>query len=198
MSDPVRCCRSSGLWRGVGAGILAVVLPLSDVLAGNVPEAAREGPIVEAPAVGALTFPAPKRFAIVQFEPDGHRRLFASGELVFDPQSTARFVVIEEVGIGGIVVRDHQNGPGRRLPAGSPNSTIGGGRLLGTVLLDELRFRYREVGRIIHDTPFVVSITGTQAILEKEVLGQPAPAQGRSHAANGPSGDFGNRRKLNL
>ncbi|HEV8661603.1 MAG TPA: PDZ domain-containing protein, partial [Candidatus Methylomirabilis sp.] len=50
-----------------------------------------------------------------------------------------------------------------------------GWRFAGTVLLQELHYRYKVVDRILHPDPVLVALEGLRAILEVEVLRSPEP-----------------------
>ena len=58
-------------------------------------------------------------------------------------------------------------------PGGPPLPGFPGWRFAGTVLLQELHYRYKAVGRILHPDPVLVALEGARAILEIEVLRSP-------------------------
>jgi hypothetical protein len=119
---------------------------------------------------GEIRFPAPVRYAIIRQEPGEVRTLYARGDIIFHPQDPLRSWTVERVEAGGAVLRQGPRGRPLALPAGSPLPGFPGWVVTGTVLLEELHYRYRVVDRIRHPDPVLIALEGPRAILEVESL----------------------------
>ena len=120
--------------------------------------------------IAEVKFPAPKRYAVVQSDPGKLRRLYTTGEILFHPQNPTRYVVIQQVDAGSIMFRESGKGRDRLLRSGEPIPGFPGLTFVATVMLKGLEYRFKVVERITQTDPVLLSITGLQAVLEKEVL----------------------------
>jgi membrane-associated protease RseP (regulator of RpoE activity) len=100
--------------------------------------------------------------------------LVAPGELLFHPQERTRAWTVERVAAETVVLREGPRGRGETLRVGDPLPGFPGWRITGTVLLQELHYRYRVVDRLAHPDPVLVALEGTRATLEVETLRAPA------------------------
>jgi len=121
-------------------------------------------------ASAEISFPAPTRHAVVLQESAKLRRLYARGDVIFHPQDPTRSLTIERVDAGALVFHEGPRGRQRSLPTGKPIPGFAGLRLTGTVILDEVYYQYRAVERITHADPVLLSLDGTRAVLEVEVV----------------------------
>jgi hypothetical protein len=82
---------------------------------------------------------------------------------------------VERVNAGAMVLRDGPKGRQHSVPTGKPIPGFAGLLFTGTVMLEQLHYRYRAVERVAHEDPVLVSLEGSRAILEVEVLRSRAP-----------------------
>ena len=120
-----------------------------------------------------IRFPAPKRYAVVQDERNKIRRLYTTGDVLFHPQNPMRSVRIQRVDPGGMVCRESHTSRERSLRPGHPVPGFPGVTFVGTVMLTQLQYRFKMVDRITQADPVLVSLVGSHAIVEKEVLPLP-------------------------
>lgn len=176
MRRPTRLSRSGcSSW---GARILTAVA-LTILAAALAAGATARGPdplVTLGDASAEISFPVPTRHAIVLQEPGKVRRLYARGDNVFHPQDPTRSLTVERINPGAMVFRESPRGRRRTLPSGRPIPGFPGLLFTGTVMLDQLHYRYRAVERITHLDPVLVSLEGSRAVLEVEVIRSPAPA----------------------
>ncbi len=139
--------------------------------------AAREqDPLISPGAASSeIRLPSPARYAIVGQAPGPVRRLYGRGDIVFHPQDPTRAWSVERVDPGTLVLRDGPRGPVQALSVGRPIPGFPGWLFTGTVLLEQLYYRYRIVERIAHPDPVLVAVEGSRAILEVEVPRPRAP-----------------------
>ena len=150
------------------------------------------GPVIIAPAAGGSTpgqgamvslatpsaeivLSPPAWYAIILKAPGKVRMLYARGDIVVHPQDPTRSLTVEQVEAGAISLRTSPRGRARALSAGKPIPGFPDLLFTGTVLLDQLDYRYRVVERILHQDPTLVSLEGSRAMLDVEVLQPTAP-----------------------
>lgn len=128
---------------------------------------ARSAPIAE------IKFSAPKQYALILHEAEQVRRVYATGAVIFHPQDPIRSVVFKRVDGRGIVLRESPGGREWTLRPGNPVPGFPGVIFVRAILLDELQYQFKVVDRITQDDPILLSVAGSRAILEKEVLHLP-------------------------
>ena len=147
-------------------------------------------------ATADIKFATPKPYAVVQQEPGKVRKLCANGDVLVDPRNLKRSVVVQRVVSGGMVVRESSTGlerslrPGELVP-GLPELTF-----VKTVMLDLLQYRFKVVEHVTQSDAVLVSLLGSRAVLEKEILrvaSLPAPSDA---SAQGPPLPSANAHKL--
>ena len=129
--------------------------------------------------VADIVFSTAKRYAVV-FDSVHHvQRLYTEGEVVFRPRHPGSSARVLEVGARGVIILLRPQGETRYVTAGAllPGSPVF--TLVGIVTLDRLRYRFKVVDQVVDPEPVVVSLDGSQALLEKQVLRIPAHAEGR-------------------
>ena len=112
----------------------------------------------------------PMPYAIVLQEPGQIRRLYASGGVVFHPQEQSRSLTVQRIEDGALVVREYPGGPSRTVQAGHQIPRFPGLIFARMVLLDQLRYQFRVVPRIEQADPVLLSLEGSRALLEVQVL----------------------------
>jgi hypothetical protein len=136
-----------------------------------------------------VRLPAPAGYAILLKEPEQVRRLIGPGEVLFHPQDPTRAFTVERIEAGGLLLREGPRGRVQALRTGAPPLPgFPGWRFAGTVLLQELHYRYKVVDRILHPDPVLVALEGLRAILEVEVLHSAGPVSGGSAKEAAPAG----------
>ncbi len=158
-------------WVAVAAmALLAVVAPCSLAAVGE--KASPPAPQLSLGEPTAdITFPSPKRYAVFQLEPEKVRRIFTAGDVLFHPKDPTRYVLIQRVDPEGILLRHNGKGPDVALRLGDALPGFSTVTLLNTVVLNRLQYRFRNVQRTPQPEPILVSITGSLALLEKEISG---------------------------
>jgi hypothetical protein len=139
-----------------------------------------------------ISFPAPTRYAVVLYEPGKVQRLHTRGDAIFHPQAPTRSLTVDRVDATAMVLRDGPRGRRQSVPTGKPIPDFGGLLFTGTVMLDQLHYRYKVVERVVHADPVLVSIEGSRAVLEAEVpyshaTASVAPSEGTTPSASYPT-----------
>jgi hypothetical protein len=146
-----------------------LALPATAPAAGAVAPA--QGPLVTlGDATAEICFPGPTRHALVLQEPGKVRRLYTRGDVLFHPQDPARSLTVQRVNARTLVLRDGPKGRHQSVPTGKPIPGFAGLLFTGTVMLEQVHYRYRAVEHVTHQDPVLVSLEGSRAILEVEVL----------------------------
>jgi PDZ domain-containing protein len=154
------------------AGLVAACpVTVSEAAQGTAP--GQPGSVSEASAEVGL--PTPARFAIVLHATTKVGMLYARGDVVSHLQDPTHYLTIERVEEGALFVRMGRRGQPRTLRAGAPLPGFPDVIFAGTVWLDELRYQYRVVGHRVYQEPTLVSLEGSRAILEAEVLRPTVP-----------------------
>ncbi len=130
-------------------------------------------PLTLSEGTAEIKFSAPKRYAVLLHAPNKIKRLYTSGDVLFHPYNPTRSVVIERVGAGGMVLGARGKGRERSLRPGRPVPGFPGVMFVGTVMLNQLEYRFKVVDHILQTEPVLVSLEGSRAVLEKEVLHLP-------------------------
>ncbi len=155
------------------ASVLAAVVLINLAAAQREADVTARGkgqPLTLSEGTAEIKFSAPKRYAVLLHAPKKIRRLYASGDVLFHPYNPTRSVVIERVDAGGMVLGARGKGRERSLRPGRPVPGFPGVMFVGTVMLNQLEYRFKVVDRILQTEPVLVSLTGSRAVLEKEVL----------------------------
>ncbi len=155
-----------GLWLLSTGGVLAPSL----ASAGAAPvEVARAERLSVDAGSAEVTFPTPKRFAVVQQAAGKIMRIYTDGNVLGHTTASGHSVLVQRVSAEGMVVRDTRTGrehlvrPGQPVPA-SPGTTF-----VGTVLLTQVEYRFREVDHVTEEEPVLIMLADTVAILEQQV-----------------------------
>lgn len=148
---------------------------------------------------GEVGLPAPTRYAIIRQGPGGVQMLVASGDLLFHPQDPTRAFSVVRVEPGALVLRQVPRGQPQALRPGSLLPGFPSWVVTGTVLLEELHYRYRVVDRIAHPDPVLLALEGARAVLEVETVRSPTPAAADplEAAASAPASSPPSRATLN-
>ena len=174
MRRPLRARRRGCL--SYCAGVLAALaLALPAAAAAGAAAPGREPLVTPGEATAEIRFPTATRHAVVLYEPGKVRRLYTRGDVVFHPQEPARSLTVDRVTAGALILRDGPRGRQHSVPAGKPIPGFAGLLFTGTVMLEEVHYRYRTVERVAHQDPVLVSFEGSRAILEVEVVRSSAP-----------------------
>ena len=168
---------------------LALALPAAAPAAGTVAPG-REPLVTFGEATAEIRFPTATRHAVVFYEPGKVRRLYTRGDVIFHPQEPARSLIVERVTAGALILRDGPRGRPHAVPAGHPIPGFAGLLFTGTVMLEEVHYRYRAVERVAHQDPVLVSFEGSRAILEVEVVRSPAPVAVAPSEVTTPSAPY--------
>ena len=121
-------------------------------------------------ATADIRFTSPKLYAVVEYRPGTGRRIYTAGDVLFHPRRRTIAVRIERIDFSSIVLRGRHSPEERRVYVGEQVAGFPGVLLARIVLLDQLQYRFLVVDHVKHEEPVLVSIVGSQAVLEKEVL----------------------------
>ena len=105
---------------------------------------------------------------------------------MFHPSDPVRAVIIDRASGEGILLRESPSGHTWSLRKGSRVPGFPALIFSGTVLLDELEYQFRVVGGIPQQEATLLSIAGSKAVLEKEVLQLPSDALKAGTSNTGP------------
>ena len=155
-------------WIAFVLASLVTVCSVSVALAAQ--GAALGQPAAPSEASAEVSLPTPARFAIVLRAARKVRMLYARGDVVSLPQDPTRYLTIERLEERAMFVRMGRGGQPRTLSAGAPIPGFPDLLFTGTVLLDQLRYQFRVVEHSLNPDPTLVSLEGSRAILEAEVL----------------------------
>jgi hypothetical protein len=137
---------------------------------------APEASVTPGEASAEVRFPEPVRYAVVLREPGKARMVFTRGDVLFRSGGLSQSWTVERVEAQTLILRAGPRGRRLSLPPGNPIPGFPGHRFTGTVLLDQVHYRYRAVERVAHSGPVLVDVTGTRATLEVEILRRPQPS----------------------
>ncbi len=135
--------------------------------------------VVSDEASAEMNLPIPTRYAVVLHEPGKIRTLHTRTDILFDPRNPLRSFTIVQVEANGMTLRENRTGRVHIWRPGGSVEGLEGLVLAGTVMLKQLRYRYRAVERVTQLEPVLVALEGPMAVLEKEMLRQTGgPSQG--------------------
>lgn len=149
---------------------LAWALLVSGTPGAGVAESGKERLAPPGEATADIKFATLKPYAVVQQEPGKARRLCAVGDVLADPRNPKRSVVVQRVISGGIVVRESSTGLERSLRPGDLVPGLPELTFVKTVMLDLLQYRFKVVEHVTQSEAVLVSLLGSRAVLEKEIL----------------------------
>lgn len=183
MNTPTRAARPGCLsWGTLVLVALAIAAPTAAAPVAGAPPPGQDALVTLGASSAEIRFPAPVRHAILLREPGKIRTLYARGDILFHPQDASRSLHVERVEPAALVVRTGPRGRAQTLRVGSPLPGFPGLTFSGTVLLEELHYRY-QVGSGPGDLdPVLVVLEGARAVLEVKVPrtisvpAQPAPS----------------------
>lgn len=132
-----------------------------------------------------MTLSASTRYAIILHEPGQMRTLHTRNDVLFDPRDPLRSFTVLQVDVRSVTLREKRTGGTVVWQSGTSHEGLRGLTLAGTVMLKQLRYRYRTVERATQPEPVLVALEGLVAVLEKEVLRQ---AGGPGQASSTPEG----------
>ena len=126
-----------------------------------------------------VRFPTPTRHALVRQPPGPGQGLYGAGAVIVHPQAPGRALTVVRVEPTHLLVREGPAGRPQALRPGDPLPGCPGWTLAGTVLVDTVHYRYREVARIDHLDPVLVALEGGRALVEVEVVRAAGPGPPR-------------------
>jgi hypothetical protein len=152
--------------------------PLATPLAAEAPARGKEAAVTLGEASAEVRFPEPVRYAVILREPGKVRMVFARGDVLFHSGDPSQSWTVERVEAQALILRKGPSGRPLSLPPASPIPGFPGHRFTGTVLLDQVHYRYKAVERLTQPDPLLVMLEGSRATLEVEVLrpSRPSPA----------------------
>jgi hypothetical protein len=136
-----------------------------------------QGPLITSDDAGAVVnLRTSTRYAIVLHEPNKVRTLHTSNDILFDPRDQIRSFTVLQVDAVTVTLQEKRTGRTHVWRSGDSLEEFQGLVLAGTVMLNQLRYQYRTVERVVNAEPVLLSVEGSVAFLEKEVLRKGAPA----------------------
>ncbi|HEV8661747.1 MAG TPA: hypothetical protein VGT06_01195, partial [Candidatus Methylomirabilis sp.] len=154
-------------------GALTATNPAATPLAAEVPARGREGAVTLGEASAEVRFPEPVRYAVILREAGKARMVFTRRDVLFHSGDPSQSWTVERVEAQALVLRKGPSGRPLSLPPASPIPGFPGHRFTGTVLLDQVHYRYKAVERLTQPDPLLVTLEGSRATLEVEVLRPP-------------------------
>lgn len=134
------------------------------------------GPLITSDDAGAVVnLRTSTRYAIVIHEPNKVRTLHARDDILFDPRDPIRSFTVLQVDAVTVTLRENRTGRTQVWQSGASLEGLQGLVLAGTVMVNQLRYQYRMVERVVTAEPVLLSVEGSTASLEKEVLRKGAP-----------------------
>ena len=174
-----RSRRPPGPWRLPWGLLLTAALTLlppagvaaeSPTSAGRPAARGQEALVTLGEASTEIRFPAPVRYAVILRESGTVRTLSTQGDVLFHPTDPSRSWTVERVEAEVLFLREGPRGRPKPLRPGTPIPGVPGLRFTGTVLLEQVHYRYKAVERVAHPDPLLVALEGSRATLEVEVL----------------------------
>ena len=121
-------------------------------------------------SIAQVQFSSPAWYAIVLRSPMKVRMLYARNDVIVDTQHPGRSLTIERVDPDIGVFRERAGSRAHSLRPGNPLPGFPELLFTGTVQLDQLHFRYKPVEQTTWADPVLVTIEGSQAVLEVEAV----------------------------
>ncbi len=183
MNTPTRAPRPGCFSLGtLVLAAMAVAAPAPAAPAAGPSAPGRDALVTLGASSAEVRFPTPLRHAILLRKPGEIRTVYARGDVLFHPKDATQSLTVERVEPAALVVRKGPRGRAQTLRIGSPLPGFPGLTFSGTVLLEELHYRYQAVDRPGHADPVLVVLEGARAVLQVEVPrttslpAQPAPS----------------------
>ncbi|MGH2359170.1 MAG: hypothetical protein ACRDGM_01330 [bacterium] len=165
-------CRLGGL---LVLGVVAMGAAPTEDPPGVQGSRAQTPSIISDEAIAEMNLPIPTRYAVVLHEPEKVRTMHTGTDILFDPRDPLRSFTVVQVDANRVTLRENRAG---RLQSWRPGEVLAGLQgliLAGTVTLNQLRYRYKAVERVTQAEPVLLSVEGSVAILEKQVLRKVSP-----------------------
>jgi len=163
------------LWQlafGCWLVLVAAGLPIQTALA-DAP-APPSQPAAPAPAIAEslaeIKLPAPVWHVVVLRERDSARLLYSVGDVIVDPAGPRRSVTVIAIQAKTLTVRDNHTGRTQTWRIGRLIPGMANVWLLRALPLTELHYRYQVVQQITQREPVLLSLEGSVAVLQKQVL----------------------------
>jgi hypothetical protein len=157
-------------------GVLTLSAAAADERAGGGAIGGQAALITSDDASAEVNLPTPTRYAIVLHEPGKIRTLQTRNDILFDPRDPIRSFTVMQVNAMTVTLRENRTGRTHVWRSGASLEGLQGLVLSGTVMLSQLRYQYRTVERVVQAEPVLLSVEGSVAFLEKEVLRKGASA----------------------
>lgn len=116
-----------------------------------------------------VVFREPLRYAVIVREGDGARMLRGRGDALLAPEG-ADYVMVERVDARALTLRRGLHAPRQTIPQGAALPGLPGHVFSDSVLLAHVSYRYRGVSRVRNPEPRLVSLNGSEAIVELETV----------------------------
>jgi hypothetical protein len=154
----------------VWLGVTLLLLVASDLPAKDKGIMPHSGQTAEDAVRADVEWPTPRRYAMILHEGDKTRTLHTVKDVLFAESNRPRSFGIVELQKDAVVLKE--SGTGRQITwrTGTALPDLPHRRLVGTVLLKQLRYRLKLVERVVHADPVLLTIQGDLAMLEQEVL----------------------------
>lgn len=166
-------------------GVLTLGAAGADERTGGQP-IGKQGPLITSDDAGAeVNLPTPTRYAIVLHGPNKVRTLHTRNDILFDPRDPIRSFTVLQVDAGTVTLQENRSGRTHVWRSGASLEGLQGLVLVGIVMLNQLRYQYRTVERVAQAEPVLLSVEGSVAFLEKEVLRKGASPTSASSPTGG-------------
>lgn len=121
-------------------------------------------------SVAQVQFSSPAWYAIVLHRPTKARMLYTGNDVIVDARHSGRSLTIERVDPDILVFRERAGSRPKSLRLGNPIPGFPELWFTDTVTLNQLHFRYKPVEQTSRVDPVLVTIEGSRAVLEVEVV----------------------------
>ena len=136
-----------------------------------------QGPLITSDDASAeVNLPTPTRYVIVLHGPNKVRTIHTRNDILFDPRDPIQSFTVLQVDPETVTLRENRTGRTHVWRSGASLEGLQGLVLAGTVMVNQLRYQYRTVERVVQAEPVLLSVEGSVAFLEKEVLRKGTPA----------------------
>jgi len=117
-----------------------------------------------------ITFPLPKRYAVISDREKKIKRLYAKGSLLFQEKGWTPVLTIERIESQGVLFRQTKIDRKELLPYGHKLPGLPHLTLVQDVAVTEIRYSFKVVDEQPDQEPILKLIEGSRAYLVKEVL----------------------------
>jgi len=136
----------------------------------NAPPAARNEKVSLTESSAEVRLLVPKFYAVIEQRPEKIRKLHTSGDAIFHPQNPNQSLIIQRIDEHALIYRESHTGKIGSLRVKQPVPGLTGLVFTQSVLLSQLEYRYKVVDRIRQADPVLVLLSGSRAVLEKQIL----------------------------